>query len=436
MQNSYQPQPQPMQPIQPMPPIQPMQQPVVPTPATPPKKSKRGLIIAIIALVAVALIAAIIIILLSLSGDKMTPATPSDDGEDSAVTILDDYITLTADGKNFVLYDTFGETFEAAIKTNRLYRRNEDFEYVLIKEGDKVEDLVNIMAEDGKTYIAGFSANTSYSDNPAVVYSEADARFFLGTSGKYKFAIDGHKFVTNETVIDEYVKSFDEVTPPSGDESEYGILYTIHYKGHTMLFAFSQSDRTISAVVIYKDHPFISEGKKLEDININFNGETFTLSESFGNTLRSAFKNCKNHYLYLKKRDNVTVDNLESYLKEPYSPAQQAFVFAGGDGSYLYTMNYTEMPPETISTRGDAKANAFFRLAKSMNMEMTIDGHKITPGVTTEKDLKWIDGLTATYKDTSFVGKYKNRYVYIRLDKTTSEKLIEIEFKVTPTGTF
>ena len=421
--------PYPQRPMQPMQPAQP----IAPTPQ---KNSKRNLIIASIALLVIAVTAAVIF--LATSDNIKIPTTPPDDEKDPTVKVLDDYITLTAEGKSFVLYDTFGETYEAAAKNIQLCSMNEEFKCAPIGEGNEVVDSAYILAEDGTTRIAGFSANASRYGDPTVVYAEADTRAALGMSGKHKFAIDNHQFITNETIVDEYVKSFDEVTPPSGSQSEYGRLYIVHYKGYTILLSFSQNDRTINTVIFYKDHPFISKGKKLEDIQVDFSGETFTLSENLGDTLRSAVNNCKKHRLYSKgTNDYVTLDSIESYLEEPYDPAQQAFTFAGGDLSYIWTMNYTEMPPENIPTRGDAKVNAFFRLAKSVNSEMTIDGHKIIPGVTTEKDFeKWIDNLTATYENAKFVGRYKNRYVYINLDKITSEKTIEIEFRVTPTGTF
>ena len=411
------------------PPATPLSAPVPqPTPApTPAPKKKSKLFIIIFA--AILIIASIIIAIVLLSS-KIGNTAQEKENDFKPVEVVDDYITVTIDNRSFILADTFGETAKNAAKVSTLYKMNDDFKYEEAKDTKSLLDSASFMKEDGKTRIATIFANASAHDDPDTVYADADAGVIIMPVNKLVVAIDNYVFTTGETSIDEYIKPFENVTPPNENDSQLKNTYIINYKGHTIFIVFNLSDRTIAYAQIYKNHPYIHEGKKLEDINIVLNDKAFVLTESYGSTIRNVMKS---HGLYQRsdtKTSNLTLDDIEAQLNEPYNSTKTVFYITGAGNSMIYSNWFTSIPPETVETRADGKANAEFVLTESAEMSLLIDGHLIKPGETDIKDLGgWIDNYKPTYGNYSFVGRYKDRYIYV---DSYSESKITVTITITP----
>ncbi len=411
------------------PPTAPLSAPIpqpTPAPAPAPKKKSKLFIIIIAAILVIAGIIVAIVLLPSKTDD----AAKENKNDFKPVEVVDNYITMTIDNRSFILADTFGETVKNAAKVSTLYQMNEDFKYEEVKDFKNLLDSANFMKEDGKTRIATIFANTSAHANPDTVYADADAGIIIMPVNKLVVAIDNYVFTTGETSIDEYIKPFKNVTPPNENDSQLKNTYIINYKSHTIFIVFNLSDRTIAYAQIYKNHPYIHKGKKLEDINITLNDKSFVLTESYGDTLRNVLKS---HGLYRHgdtKIINLTSNDLEEYLKEPYDSMKTFLYIKGAGNSMIYSNWFTSIPPETVETRADGKTNAEFVLTESAEMSLLIDGHLIKPGETDIKDLgEWIDNYKSTYGNYSFVGRYKDRYIYV---SSYSESKITVTITITP----
>ncbi len=327
-----------------------------PTPA-PKKKSKLFLII----FAAILVISGIIVAIVLLSS-KTDDAAKEKENDFKPVEVVEDYITMTIDNRSFILADTFGETANNAAKVSTLYKMNDDFKYEEAKDTKSLLDSASFMKEDGKTRIATIFANASAHDDPATVYADADAGVIIMPVNKLVIAIDNYVFTTGETSVDEYIKPFANVTPPNENDSQLKNTYIINYKSHTIFIVFNLSDRTIAYAQIYKNHPYIHKGKKLDDINITLNDKSFVLTESYGYTLRNVLKS---HGLYRHgdtKIINLTSNDLEEYLKEPYDSMKTFLYIKGAGNSIIYSNWFTSIPPETVETRADGKTNAEFVL--------------------------------------------------------------------------
>ena len=133
-----------------------------------------------------------------------------------------------------------------------------------------------------------------------------------------------------------------------------------------------------------------AETTKREDIAVQVDGLSFTVKEKFGDTVRQIAKQRQPYWFDTQDaKDTVRVNDLESFLNQPYKNIRTQIEFKNRSNTYYNVNVFYEndgIKHDSSYKIGDAKANVDFNVR---DYEIAyIDNLKIQANTTTKEDLR------------------------------------------------